>query len=65
MPKASYGSAGTKQCELYEKAISHTNFSKHKKRCKGIKVRDSQSDIWKRSWNKHRDKRRRVAQPPR
>ncbi|EEY54520.1 uncharacterized protein PITG_08180 [Phytophthora infestans T30-4] len=57
MPKASYGSATTKQCELCEKAISRTNFSKHKKRCKGINVRDSRSDIRKRSWNKHRDKR--------
>ncbi|OWY94124.1 hypothetical protein PHMEG_00036233 [Phytophthora megakarya] len=57
MVKAAYGSAAKLDCDKCERAVSRSNFSKHKKKCKGIRVRESRSEIRKRSWVKHRAKR--------
>ncbi|EGZ10402.1 hypothetical protein PHYSODRAFT_465938, partial [Phytophthora sojae] len=57
MTRAPHGSAAKKLCEKCGNGISRTNFSKHAKKCKGIKVRDTRREIRKRSWVKHRAKR--------
>ncbi|EEY56301.1 uncharacterized protein PITG_20830 [Phytophthora infestans T30-4] len=57
MTKVPYGSATTKECVKCERSISRTSFSKHGKKCKGIKARESRVDIRKRSWVEHRAKR--------
>ncbi|OWZ21910.1 hypothetical protein PHMEG_0003461 [Phytophthora megakarya] len=56
-PGPAYGSAAKLDHDKCERAISRSNFSKHKKKCKGIRVRESRSEIRKRSWVKHRAKR--------
>ncbi|KAG6622586.1 uncharacterized protein IUM83_05364 [Phytophthora cinnamomi] len=55
--RAPYGSAVTTPCDACGKAISRTNLSKHKKKCKGTKERLSRSEIRKKSWEKNRAKR--------
>ncbi|KAG6616430.1 uncharacterized protein IUM83_18490 [Phytophthora cinnamomi] len=55
--RAPYGSAVKTPCDACGKAISRTNLSKHKKKCKGTKERLSRSEIRKKSWEKNRAKR--------
>ncbi|KAE9326099.1 hypothetical protein PF008_g16727 [Phytophthora fragariae] len=57
MARAPHGSAPKKECEKCHDMISRSNFSKHAKKCSGIKVRESRSDIRKKSWEKNRLKR--------
>ncbi|KAE8878288.1 hypothetical protein PF007_g16252 [Phytophthora fragariae] len=57
MARAPHGSAAKKECEKCHDTISRSNFSKHAKKCSGIKVRESRSDIRKKSWEKNRLKR--------
>ncbi|KAE9046585.1 hypothetical protein PR001_g4513 [Phytophthora rubi] len=57
MARAPHGSAAKKECEKCHDMISRSNFSKHAKKCSGIKVRESRSDIRKKSWEKNRLKR--------
>ncbi|OWZ11045.1 hypothetical protein PHMEG_00015992 [Phytophthora megakarya] len=57
MANAGYGSADKLDCDKCDRVILHSNFTKHKKKCKGIRVHEFRSAIPKRSWVKHRTKR--------
>ncbi|KAE8878826.1 hypothetical protein PF005_g20099 [Phytophthora fragariae] len=57
MARTPHGSAAKNECEKCHDMISRSNFSKHAKKCSGIKVRESRSDIRKKSLEKSRLKR--------